>query len=157
MWPFPRGAPQNAGVKNRRILGRVRRFRLRRCPRRISSLGYSLKTLARQLGLAQPGPDRMRKLETQRPLSGVVIFKAYGDGGSLDGGRGSPGDLRYGRVELRIFRLGLLQGEKIRVGIFPEGKKIFVGGERASAGGNGIRSLQGFRPQGIGASYAQMR
>jgi integrase len=44
-------------------------------------------------------------------------------------------------LQLRVLRLGFLQDGNVGVGVFPEGKKIFVSGERPNAGGIGIRSL----------------
>ena len=46
-------------------------------------------------------------------------------------------------LQLRILRLGFLQDRDVRVGVFPERQKIFVGGEYTDAGGIGIRSLRG--------------
>src|ERR1035438_3597094 len=60
-------------------------------------------------------------------------------------------------LQLREFRLGFLQDGDVGVGVFPEGEEVFVGGESASAGEVGIRSLRGFRLQGIGSRHSQMR
>jgi hypothetical protein len=53
-------------------------------------------------------------------------------------------DLQHRRVELRVFRLGLLQGKKIRAGL-SEIEEILVSGKCSSAGGVGICPLRGFR------------
>jgi len=55
-------------------------------------------------------------------------------------------------LQLRVFRLGLLQGGNSRVGVFPEREEIFISRERADAGGVGFCALQQFRLQGVGAS-----
>ena len=44
-------------------------------------------------------------------------------------------------LQLRVHSLGFFQDGKIGIGIFPERKEIFVGGEGASAGEVGIRPL----------------
>src|SRR5271170_5340840 len=59
-------------------------------------------------------------------------------------------------LQLRILRLGLLQDGNVRVGVFPEGEEIFVGGEGPDAGGGGIRSLRSSRLQGVGTSHSKM-
>ena len=46
--------------------------------------------------------------------------------------RGQSG--RKNLLQLRIFRLGLLQDGDVRIGVFPEREEIFVGGEGATAG-----------------------
>src|SRR5271170_4293729 len=60
-------------------------------------------------------------------------------------------------LQLRILRLGLLQDGNVRVGVFPEGEEIFVGGEGPDAGGGGIRSLRSSRLQGVGTRHSQVR
>src|SRR5208282_4374294 len=60
-------------------------------------------------------------------------------------------------LQLRALRFGLLQDGDVGVGVFPKGEEILVGGERADAGGIGIRSLRGSRLQGVCASHSQMR
>src|SRR5271169_3943354 len=64
---------------------------------------------------------------------------------------------RYALLQLRVLRFGLLQDGDVGVGVFPESKKIFVGGERPHASSIGIRTLRGLRLQGIGTSHTQMR
>ena len=44
-------------------------------------------------------------------------------------------------LQPRVLRLGLLQDGDVGVGIFPEGEEVFVGSERADAGGICIRSV----------------
>ena len=56
-----------------------------------------------------------------------------------------------------VFSLCFFQDGDIGIGVFPEGEEVFVGGERAHAGGIGIRSLRSSRLQGVGASHSQMR
>ena len=46
-------------------------------------------------------------------------------------------------MQLRVLRFGFLQDGNVGVGVFPQRKKIFVGGERPNAGGIGIRALRG--------------
>src|ERR1700691_5931494 len=60
-------------------------------------------------------------------------------------------------LQLRVLSFGLLQNGDVGVGVFPEGKKIFVGGERPDAGSVGICPLRGSRLHGVGASHSQMR
>ena len=48
-------------------------------------------------------------------------------------------------LQLRILSFGLLVDRDIRIGIFPERKEIFVGGERPDAGGVGICALRSLR------------
>ena len=44
-------------------------------------------------------------------------------------------------LQRRILGFCLFQDGDVGIGIFPEGQKVFVGGERAYAGGIGIRAL----------------
>jgi len=60
-------------------------------------------------------------------------------------------------LELRVLRLGLLQDWDVGFGLFPEIEEILVGGKRPDASGIGIRTLCGFRLQGIRPGYAQAR
>jgi hypothetical protein len=55
--------------------------------------------------------------------------------------------------QLRVLRFGFFQDRNAGVGVFPEGKEFFVGGERPDAGGVGIRSLRVLRLQGIRTSH----
>ena len=57
-------------------------------------------------------------------------------------------------LQFCVLRLGFLQYRNISIRLIPEGEKLFVGGERPDSGGIGIRSLRGFRLQGIGASHS---
>ena len=63
------------------------------------------------------------------------------------------------RVSLQfcVLSFRLFQDGDVGVGVFPEREEIFVGGEGASAGKVGIRSLRGSRLQGVGTSHSQMR
>jgi hypothetical protein len=64
-------------------------------------------------------------------------------------------------LQLRVLGLGFFQDRNVGVGVFPEGEEIFVGGEGASVGEIGIRSLplplKHFRLQRIGTGHAQVR
>src|SRR5579864_973074 len=60
-------------------------------------------------------------------------------------------------LQLRVLRFGFFQDGNVGVGVFPQRKKIFVGGERPDAGGIRIRSLRGFRLQSVRTSYSEMR
>jgi hypothetical protein len=40
-------------------------------------------------------------------------------------------------LHLSVLHLGLLQDGNVRVGVFPEGEEIFVGGERTDASQSG--------------------
>jgi hypothetical protein len=51
-----------------------------------------------------------------------------------------------------VLRFGLLQDGDVGVGVFPEGKEVFVSCEPPDAGGIGIRSLRRSRLQGVGTS-----
>jgi hypothetical protein len=44
-------------------------------------------------------------------------------------------------LQLRVLRFGLLQDGDVKVGVFPEGDEIFVGGQCPDAGGIGICTL----------------
>jgi hypothetical protein len=56
----------------------------------------------------------------------------------------------FGLLQPGVFRFSLLEDRDVRVSVFPEGEKIFVGSERPDAGGVGIRSLRGSRLRGVG-------
>ena len=56
-----------------------------------------------------------------------------------------------------VFSLCFFQDGDIGIGVFPEGEEIFVGGERAHAGGIGVGSLRSSRLHGVGASQSEMR
>jgi hypothetical protein len=43
-----------------------------------------------------------------------------------------------GLLELRVFRLCRDEDWNVRIGVFPEGEEIFVGGESTDASGIGI-------------------
>jgi hypothetical protein len=43
-------------------------------------------------------------------------------------------------LQLRLLSLGFFQDGHVRIGVFPEGEKIFVSGERTDAGGIGTRA-----------------
>jgi len=60
-------------------------------------------------------------------------------------------------LQLSVLRLGFFQDGNVGVAVFPEGEKIFVGGECPDAGSIGVSALRGFRLQGVGTSHAQMR
>ena len=60
-------------------------------------------------------------------------------------------------LKLRVLRFGFFQDGDVRVGVFPEGKKIFVSRERPTAGGISIRTMRASRLQRIGASHSQVR
>src|SRR5579864_7834661 len=64
-------------------------------------------------------------------------------------------------LQLRVLRFGFFQDGNVGVGVFPQRKKIFVGGERPNAGGIGIRvlplSVKSFRLQSVRTSYSEMR
>src|ERR1700722_1973307 len=60
-------------------------------------------------------------------------------------------------LQLGVFGFGFLEDRDVGVGVFPEREKIFVGGERADAGGIGIRALRGLCLQSVRASHSQMR
>ena len=49
-------------------------------------------------------------------------------------------------LHLRILRFGLLQDGDVRVGVFPEGEEILIGGT----------GLQGVALQGVGAGEAKL-
>src|ERR1035441_4449428 len=63
----------------------------------------------------------------------------------------------FSLLQRRVLGFGFLQDGDVGVGIFPEGEKIFVTSEGASAGEVRIRSLRGSRLQGVRTSHAQMR
>jgi hypothetical protein len=48
-------------------------------------------------------------------------------------------------LQLRVLGSSLPQDRDVGFAVFPEGEEIFVGGEGASAGEGGIRSLRGLR------------
>ncbi len=48
-------------------------------------------------------------------------------------------------VQLRVLRFGLLVDRNVRVGVFPEGKEVFVGGERLQSGGSRTGALRVLR------------
>src|ERR1700722_8849818 len=65
-------------------------------------------------------------------------------------------------IDRRLLQLGVLGFELFhdggaRVGVFPEGDEILIGGTCPDAGGTGIRSRRSSRLQSIGTSDAQMR
>jgi len=60
-------------------------------------------------------------------------------------------------LELRVLGLGFFQDGDEGVGLFPEGKEVFVGGESPDAGGVGIPSLRRSRLQGVGTRHSQVR
>jgi|ERR1035437_3730469 hypothetical protein len=60
-------------------------------------------------------------------------------------------------LQLRVLGFGFFQDGDVGVGVFPEGEEIFVGGEGASAGEVGIRSLRDSRLERIPTRHAQMR
>src|SRR5580700_2207210 len=60
------------------------------------------------------------------------------------------------QLQLCVLGFGFFQDGNAGVGIFPEGEEIPVGGECPRAGEVGIRSLRGFRLQGVGTSHSKM-
>ena len=44
-------------------------------------------------------------------------------------------------LQLRVLGFGFFQNGNVGIGVFPEGEEVFVGGEGATAGEVGIRSL----------------
>ena len=56
-------------------------------------------------------------------------------------------------LQLRVLRFGFFQDRNVGVGVFPEGKEFFVGGERPDSGGVGIGSLRVLRLQGVRTSH----
>src|ERR1019366_7891374 len=60
-------------------------------------------------------------------------------------------------LQRRVLGFGFLQDGDVGIGVFPEGEKIFVGGECPPASGIGVRSFRCSRLQGIRASHSQMR
>ena len=44
-------------------------------------------------------------------------------------------------LQLRVLRLSFFEDGDVGIGVFPEGEEVFVGGERADAGGIGISAL----------------
>src|SRR5271155_1026595 len=69
----------------------------------------------------------------------------------------SQGEILRALLQLRVLCLGLLQDGDVGVGVFPERKEIFVGGERPDAGGISVRALRCSRLHGIGTSHSQVR
>src|SRR3984885_12493402 len=59
-------------------------------------------------------------------------------------------------LQLRVLRFGFFQDRNVGVGVFPEGKEFFVGGERPDAGGVGIRSMRVLRPGSVRTSLVSM-
>src|SRR5208282_364062 len=59
-------------------------------------------------------------------------------------------------LQPRILGLGFFQDGDVGVGIFPEREKIFVGGERAHAGGVGLCTLRSFELHGVRTRQSQM-
>src|ERR1022692_2986859 len=60
-------------------------------------------------------------------------------------------------LQLRVLCLGFFQDGDVGVGVFPEGEKIFVGGEGADASGIGIRSVRSSCLHSVRTSHSQMR
>ena len=56
-------------------------------------------------------------------------------------------------LKLGVLGLGLLQDGDVRVGVFPEGEEVFVGGEGASA--SKVGAARGFHLQGIRGGHAE--
>jgi hypothetical protein len=52
-------------------------------------------------------------------------------------------------LQLRLLGFGLLQDGNVRIGVFPEGEKDLVSGERPDAGGVGVSALRSSCLQGI--------
>src|ERR1700732_1754461 len=74
---------------------------------------------------------------------------------SQSGSSDQQGSLRL--FQLRVLRFRFLQDGDVGVGAFPEGEKIFVGGECTDSGGIGTRALRSSRLQSIRPSRAQTR
>src|ERR1022692_153592 len=68
----------------------------------------------------------------------------------------SSRELKLRLLQLRVLAFGLFQDGDVGVGILPEREEIFVGGERADAGGIDIRPLRGSLLQNAGTSHSKM-
>src|SRR5581483_8211105 len=58
---------------------------------------------------------------------------------------------------MRILHLRLSENWDVLIGVLPDFEEIFVGIERARAGGIGVGAAEISRLQSVGASYAQVR
>jgi len=95
-------------------------------------------------GEAENGQEAIEKAQQLHPeLTGMEPLNASAFEGTTS-------------LQLRVLCLGFLQDGDVGVGVLPESEKVFVGSERADAGGIGFRALRGSRLQSVGTRFAQI-